>query len=132
MVFTPALGHLSDRDGSRWQVVAGGLVPGIIGFALLAVSLPFVILIGLPLTSISSSSNQTLSTALMGDLGRSEQHGRFLGALYTVGDLGSAIGPLLAFALLPLWGISTLYWLNALLYGGLLVLAAYWAKSHTQ
>ena len=126
MLFTPAIGSLSDRVGNRWRVVAGGLLPGIAGFALLAINLPLAMLVGLPLTSITGSSNQSLSTALIGDLGQRRKHGRYLGLLYTVGDLGSAIGPLLAFALLPLWGISGLYWLNAALFGLLLVLAAFW------
>jgi MFS family permease len=112
MLFTPAIGSLSDRAGNRWQVVAGGLLPGIAGFVLLAINLPLAMLLGLPLTSITGSSNQSLSTALIGDLGQRRRHGRYLGLLYTVGDLGSAIGPLLAFALLPLWGISGLYWFN--------------------
>jgi len=129
MIFTPLIGSLSDRAGNRWQVVGGGLIPGIVGFGLLALSLPFALLLGLPLTSITSSSNQGLSTALMGDLSGGKRHGRSLGALYTVGDLGSAIGPMLAFAVLPIWGISVLYGLNALLFAGLLVTALYWVKT---
>ena len=129
MIFTPLIGGLSDRAGSRWQVVGGGLVPGIAGFALLALGLPFSLPLGLPLTSIASSSNQGLSTALMGDLSGGKRHGRSLGALYTVGDLGSAIGPMLAFAVLPIWGISTLYGLNTLLFAGLLAVALYWVKA---
>ncbi|MCP4359965.1 MAG: MFS transporter [Chloroflexi bacterium] len=128
MIVTPIMGNLSDKVNNRWQVVATGLVPGILGFGLLALSIPFAILLGLPLTSVSSSSNQGLSTALMGDLGRADRRGRFLGALYTVGDLGSAIGPLLAFALIPVWGISSLYWLNAILFGLLFTVALYWAQ----
>lgn len=128
MIFTPTIGSISDRAKTRWQVVAGGLLPGIAGFALLAVNLPLAMLIGLPLTSITTTSNQSLSTALIGDLGQRGKHGRYLGLLYTAGDVGSAIGPLLAFALLPLWGISALYWLNAMLFGLLLILALYWAR----
>ena len=128
MIFTPLTGSLSDRVGNRWQVVGGGLVPGIAGFGLLALGLPFSLPLGLPLTSITSSSNQGLSTALMGDLSGGKRRGRSLGALYTVGDLGSAIGPMLAFAALPIWGISALYSLNAVLFAGLLALALYWGK----
>ena len=128
MLFTPAISSLSDRASSRWQVIGGGLLPGIAGFMLLAVNLPLAMLLGTPLTSITSTSNQSLSTALVGDLGRRKKHGRYLGLLYTLGDLGSAIGPLLAFALLPLWGISGLYWLNAALFALLLLLARYWVR----
>lgn len=131
MLFTPAIGSLSDRAGNRWRVVAGGLLPGIAGFVLLAINLPLAMLLGLPLTSITGSSNQSMSTALIGDLGQRRRHGRYLGLLYSVGDLGSAIGPLLAFALLPLWGISGLYWFSAGLFGGLLVVAGYWNRRKT-
>jgi hypothetical protein len=43
--------------------------------------------------------------------------------LFTVGDLGSAVGPPLAYALLPLWGLRGVYWLCATLLG-LMLLAA--------
>ncbi len=128
MVLTPLVGRLSDQRPNRWSVVAAGVVPGIVGFLLLAISFPFAILLGVPLTSISSSSNQSLSTALIGDLGSAKRNGRFLGTLYTVGDLGSAIGPLLAFAILPIWGISSLYWLNVFLFVLLWGTAVYWAR----
>lgn len=132
MLFTPAIGSLSDRARNRWRVIAGGLLPGVVGFVLLAVNLPLAMLVGLPLTTITASSNQSLSTALIGDLGQYRRHGRFLGLLYTVGDLGSAIGPLLAFALLPLWGISGLYWFSAALFVLLLVMSLFWARESHQ
>ncbi|NCF66578.1 MAG: MFS transporter [Chloroflexi bacterium] len=128
MLFTPLLGSLSDRAANRWRVVAGGLLPGIAGFMLLAVNLPLAMLLGLPLTAITGSSNQVLSTALIGDLGQRQRHGRYLGLLYTIGDLGSAIGPPLAFALLPIWGISGLYWLNAFLFALLLLVSLRWVR----
>ncbi len=127
MFFTPLIGSLSDRVGNRWRVVAGGLLPGIAGFALLAINLPPAMLMGLPLTSITASSNQSMATTLIGDLGQQRRHGRYLGLLYTAGDLGSAIGPLLAFALLPLWGISGVYWFSAVLFAMLLALSLFWA-----
>ena len=126
VVLTPIIGWISDKSHNRWRVVAGGVVPGIVGFILLAINVPFALLWGLPLTSITASSNQSMSTALIGDLGSEKRNGRFLGTLYTVGDLGSAIGPMLAFALLPLWGISGLYWLNVLLFSFLFFIALYW------
>ncbi|MEJ2749180.1 MAG: MFS transporter [Anaerolineae bacterium] len=128
MASAPLVGRLSDRVSSRWRVVSGSVAAGMAGFGLLAWGLPLAILFGLPLTSISSGSNQGLSTALVGDLsgssGRSRS-GRYLGILFTVGDLGSAIGPPLAYALLPLWGIQGVYWLcvGAL---GIMLLVSFW------
>ena len=97
------------------------------GFGLLALGLPAAIFLALPLVSISSGSNQGLSTALVGDWAKDGQHGRFLGILFTVGDLGSAIGPPLAYALLPIWGIQGVYWLCVTLLG-LMLLAALWGS----
>lgn len=127
VVLTPLIGSLSDRKSNRWRIVAGGLLPGITGFILLAFNAPLAMLLGLPLTTVSGSSNQSLSTALIGDLGARRKQGRHLGLLYMVGDLGSAIGPLLAFALIPLWDISGLYWFSALMFALLLILALFWA-----
>ncbi|MCP4424253.1 MAG: MFS transporter [Chloroflexi bacterium] len=136
MLSAPMVGRLSDRIGNRWRAVSGSVATGVVGFGLLALGLPAAIWFGLPLTSISSGSNQGLSTALVGDLtgeGRrsgakrrpevASRSGRFLGILFTVGDLGSAIGPPLAYALLPTWGTQGVYWLCAALLG-LMLLAA--------
>ncbi len=125
MAAMPVIGRLSDRAGNRWQVVSGGLAAGVAGFGLLALGIPLAILLGLPLTSVSSS-NQGLSTALVGDLSGNRQRGRSLGILFTVGDLGSAIGPPLAYGLLPLWGIRGIYWFCAALLGGMLFVALWW------
>lgn len=111
------IGSLSDRVGSRWRVVSGGLVPGVVGFGLLAVGWPLTTLIGVPLAAITAGSNQGLSTALIGDLGNTGRLGRRLGVLFTVGDLASAVGPPLAYALIPIIGIKVIYLLIAGLLG---------------
>jgi len=109
----PVIGVLSDRVGSRWRVAAGGLLPGVVGFSLLAVGMPLTMLVGVPLTAITGGSNQGLSTALIGDLGNIGRQSQRLGVLFTVGDLASAVGPPLAYALIPMVGISSLYLLVA-------------------
>ena len=111
-VSAPVMGGLSDRVGNRWRVAAGGLLPGVAGFSLLAAGQPLTTLFGLPLAAFTGGSNQGLSTALIGDLGYLAQ-GRRLGVLFTVGDLTSAIAPPLAYLLLPLIGINSLYSLVA-------------------
>lgn len=125
MLSAPLVGRLSDRVGNRWRVVSGSVTAGMAGFGLLALGLPLAVWFGLPLTSVASGSNQGLSTALVGDLAGEGRHGRFLGILFTVGDLGSAIGPPLAYGLLPLWGIQGVYRLCVVLLG-MMLLAALW------
>jgi MFS family permease len=117
MLFTPLVGSVSDRAGNRWRVAAAGLTAGTAGFGLMAWGWPLTVMLGLPLTFFASSSNQGLATAMMGDMSAGDKHGRLLGILFTVGDLGSAIGPPLAYLLIPVWGTHGVYWLSAGLFG---------------
>ncbi|MEA2007891.1 MAG: MFS transporter [Chloroflexota bacterium] len=119
MVAAPLMGEISDRISNRWRAAAGGLVPGIIGFGLMALALPATILAGIPLIATASGSNQGLSTALSGDLGNGQKQSRRLGVLFTFGDFASAIGPPLAYALMPLVGINSLYLASAGLFAAM-------------
>jgi MFS family permease len=133
MTSAPILGSLSDRVGNRWRVAAGGLTPGIAGFSLLAIGAPLATLVGIPLTAITGGSNQGLSTALVGDLGGVGQRGRRLGLLFTIGDLASAIGPPLAYALIPLLGTAGVYLLIAGVFASMFPVALWRAaKAHTK
>jgi len=127
MTSAPLMGGLSDRVGNRWRAVAGGLVPGVAGFGLLAVGLPLTVLVGIPLAAITGGSNQSLATALIGDLGDGEYQSRRLGVLFTIGDLASAVGPLLAYALIPWWGIKSVYLLGAGIFALMFVVSLRWA-----
>ena len=115
MASAPILGALSDRTSNRWTVVAAGLVAGVAGFALLSVGAPWSILAGIPLTALASGSNQSQSVTLIGDLSTVDQRSKRLGLLFTLGDLGSAVGPPLAYALIPLLGLRGNYVLSAAL-----------------
>ena len=66
---------------------------------------------------MTSGSNQALSTVLIGDFGDRRRQSRQLGLLFTVGDLMSAVGPLLAYALINLMEVNTLYLLSAGIFG---------------
>jgi hypothetical protein len=127
MASAPFMGRLSDRASDRWRLAAAGLVPGMAGFALLALGSPFFILLGLPLTAFAGGSNQGLSTALVGDLSREGQRGRKMGILFTVGDLTSAIGPLLAYALIPVMGLRVIYVLSGAVLAIMMLVALGWA-----
>jgi MFS family permease len=127
MIATPISGALSDRFRTRWGIISGGLSTGVAGFTLLAQATPLTMLLGLPMASVSSGSNQGLSTSLFGDLTPITRHGRRLGLLFTVGDLGSALGPPLAYGLLPIIGLSSIYGACALLLAMMLIVAIRWA-----
>ncbi|MFQ5615502.1 MAG: MFS transporter, partial [Anaerolineales bacterium] len=128
IITAPLIGSISDRFGNRWRAAAGGLVPGILGFALLSFGTPVSIAVGLLGISIASGSNVNLSTALIGDLGIRGQHGRRLGALFTIGDLTSAIGPPLAFWLRAYIRLGGVYWIAAAIFGGMWLVARRWAR----
>jgi MFS family permease len=89
------------------------LIPGIAGFVFLAAELPLTALVGVPLIAITGGSSQGLSMALIGDLRIIGRQSRQLGVMFTAGDFASAVGPLLAYALVPLVGISKVYLLVA-------------------
>jgi MFS family permease len=127
MLAAPMLGGWSDRLGSRWQAVAGGLIPGVAGFSLLAFGQPLTYLLALPLTAISGGSNQGLATALVGDLSTEQQRGRRLGVLFTIGDLTSAVGPPLAYALAPYLGLRLVYLLCLAIVAVMFLAALHWA-----
>jgi len=127
MASAPVVGGLSDRVGNRWRIAAGGLAPGVAGFSLLAIGSPLTTLVGLPLTAVTGGSNQGLSTALIGDLDGVGQRSRRLGLLFTVGDLASAVGPPLAYTLIPLLGIRGVYLLSAGIFASMFLVALRWA-----
>jgi MFS family permease len=130
MAFVPLMGGLSDRWGNRWRATAVGLLPGVIGFSLLSLAVPWTIALGMPLASATSGSNQGMATALLGDLAGRGRNGRWLGILFTVGDLASAVGPLLAFWLIEEFiAIQTLYRVAGGLLLAMCLVTMWWWKT---
>jgi MFS family permease len=123
IVAAPLAGTASDRLGSRWGVAGWGLAIGVASMALVAWGGPMAILAGVSLGAVAGGSVQALVTALTGDLVSQAQRGRAIGLLHTVGDLGSAIGPPVAYALMPWIELRGVYLLCAGLFAAGLVLA---------
>jgi MFS family permease len=123
MFAAPLAGHWSDRLRSRWQVVALGLVPGVVGLALLSTIHPWAIIPGVLLVAVAGGSNQSLATALLGDATLGHRRGRAMGWMHTFGDLSSAAAPLLVYAVLPWLGLTRIY----LVCAGLLLALLLWA-----
>jgi MFS family permease len=128
MAAAPLAGTLSDWLGDRWRVAAWGLGSGALGLALLAGSAPVVILAGIALGAVAGGGVQSIAITLTGDLVSQKQRGRAIGLLHTVGDLGSAVGPLVAYALLPWTGLGAVYLLCAELFVAGLMLVL-WSRS---
>jgi MFS family permease len=97
----PLAGAVSDYLGSRWRVALWTLALGASGMALIAMGRPAAVLIGLSVGAVAAGSVRTVAASIVGDTTDRGQRGRAVGLLHTAGDLGSAIGPPVAYALLP-------------------------------
>ena len=110
IVAGPIAGIVSDRVGNRWPVVRVGLLLGSAGFAVLALlasvgSVP----VGVALISLSAGALAATVTALVGDLAEGQRQGLTMGGLATAGDIGSALGPIFAFALAVVLDLRWVY-----------------------
>ena len=124
LVGAPLAGLWSDAIGERWDLLAWGLVLGAAGIAALALPYGWLIVAGTVLNSAAGGSIQALATTLAGEASCGQQHGANLGILYTAGDFGSAIGPLAAYAIMPVAGLGLVYWGCA----ALMLVVGIWAR----
>jgi MFS family permease len=106
----PYAGHLSDTRLGRWPVIGCSLGLGIAGFGLLAfATAPGIMLAGVALAAIGSGTALATLAAVVGDLTPARREGAVMGLYATAGDLGSAAGPVLAFALLAALDLKWIY-----------------------
>ncbi|NOZ49449.1 MAG: MFS transporter [Chloroflexi bacterium] len=113
----PLAGHLSDTHFGRWPVVITSLVIGIIGFITLGLATsPLLILIGVAVGAISSGMAMATLGALVGDLSPEGKQGSVMGAYASMGDIGSATGPFLVFALVTVIDLRWVYFFCAALF----------------
>lgn len=114
----PLAGFLSDRAGRRWPLVAGALALAAVGSWLMGGGIGAA-LVGAFLAWIAAGATQGLAPAIIGDRVAPAQRGRAISVIYTLGDLGSALGPPLALGLVGAPGvpIGVLYRLCAGLLG---------------
>ena len=113
MFAAPVAGHLSDRIGSRWTVLVHVFFGGILALILLAFNSPVLLIIGFLVSAVIMSAVQSLTITLTGDLVEEAHRGKAISLLHTVGDLGSALGPPCAYALLFSLGLTGIYLLCA-------------------
>jgi len=102
-------GRLSDRLGNRWGVLTSLLLLSGAGLALMAIPALLPSVAGALLAAFAAGAVPLLTTAIIGDHVPAVHHGRYLGILLTVGDLGGAIGAPLALGVIPFVGIIPLY-----------------------
>ncbi|GAK60936.1 major facilitator superfamily MFS_1 [Candidatus Vecturithrix granuli] len=125
MAIAPLSGYLSDRLKSRWSVLSFALIIGIAAMLFLTSHIVLLIVIGFLCSAVITSSVQSLTITLTGDLVADAHRGKAVSILHTVGDLGSALGPPCAYTLLLYTGLSEVYLVCAFLFAvplGLIVL----------
>jgi len=106
----PLAGRLSDAHIGRRPVIVGSLVMGMAGFGLLAIANSlWAIVLGVALGAASAGAGMATLAAYTGDLTPPGRRGAVMGVYGTAGDIGSAAGPFLAFALIPVVGLQWVY-----------------------
>jgi MFS family permease len=118
----PVAGVLSDRLGNRWPVARGAILVGALGFVLL--TLPagiWIVPVGVCLVALSAGALIAVLAALVGDLTAGNRSGLTMGLMATAGDIGSATGPLLAYALAVTVSLRWVYLFCALVLASALV-----------
>ena len=126
MLAAPISGHLSDRRGDRWSFVVGGIILGGAGFGVLILGREiWTVPLGVILIALSTGVLLTTLAALTGDLATSDRQGQAIGRMATAGDLGSAAGPLLAYALLAWIDLRWVYLLCGLGFASSLLAVRY-------
>lgn len=109
MISAPAAGTLSDRLNRRWLIMAMLLAIGSFGFWLMSSVAMTTAFLGALLASLPGGGVQTLAPATAGDTVRPEVEGRVISVIYTIGDIGSALGPPLALWIVGVMGLTSLY-----------------------
>lgn len=106
----PVAGILSDRLASRWPVVRVAILVGVTGFAALAVARGvWAVPVGVALVSLSAGALIAVLAAVVGDQAAGGRSGTAMGGVATAGDIGSAAGPLFAYALASTVGLHWVY-----------------------
>ena len=125
MVEAPLAGHFLDRFGDRRIVAAAGALVSLAGLLVLATGQGVgLVIAGVMLTSMGEGLLHPAVVVWTGDGAPSHLRGVVMGGLATAGDLGAAIGPLVAYALLETAGLRAAYGLcAALMLSALLLLA---------
>jgi MFS family permease len=112
----PGLGYLSDVLGERSRVLLLGEVLGVAALACLALADSlWISAAGVLLAAMAYGIVPPMLVSWMGDLTRTGARGTIVGGYQTMGDLGSGVGPLVAYALAAAWGLPAVYGLGAAL-----------------
>ncbi|MDR3573018.1 MAG: MFS transporter [Anaerolineaceae bacterium] len=113
----PLAGHISDGRLGRPLVISISFGLGILSFFVLAftTSIPWA-LAGIILGAFSGGALLTVLTAFLGDHIPAEKMGSGMGLFATAGDVGSTLGPIVAFSLVAVMDLKWIYLLSLLVF----------------
>ncbi len=110
IISVPQIGRLSDYINRRWLLLTFiFLIFGAGGLLLLASNNLWISIFGVLLSAVAGGSIPALIPAIIGDQVQQTQQSRSLGYIFSFGDLGSAIGPPIALALVGTIGLPALF-----------------------
>ena len=109
MISAPISGKLSDRLNRRWFVIAILLALGSVGLWLMSTDAMIIALLGALLASVPGGGIQALAPVIAGDTIQPEVEGRVISLMYTIGDIGSALGPPLTLWMVSLMSLTSVY-----------------------
>ncbi|MBN2499323.1 MAG: MFS transporter [Anaerolineales bacterium] len=116
-VSSPLVGNISDQLNNRKLLLSIGMFLGIASFLVIGYSSSLQwITLGILLNAISGSALLVLLGALLGDISSEGAEGQMVGIYATFGDMGSALGPLFAYLILPIVNLPTVYMLCGVLF----------------
>lgn len=105
----PLAGALTDRNRKRKKALILTMSVGAAGALLLGSSAPELAFSGALLGSFAAGAIPTLVYAWAGDRFQTGSASKAVGMINSLGDLGSALGPIIALNLIPLFGLSEVY-----------------------
>jgi DHA1 family multidrug resistance protein-like MFS transporter len=109
MMSAPLIGRLSDRIRRRWATMSGVLLFGTLGMVLMSLPVVLPAVLGGLMASASTAGIQALVSSIVGDRVAPDLRSRVLGVIFTIGDLGSALGPSVGLGLIPVVGLNAVY-----------------------
>jgi MFS family permease len=116
--FAPLVGKASDNSSNRWAIIALGALAGIIGLIIIInIKSPFIFILGTIIFAINGAVIQSVIPAILIDSQKNGRASFVLGMMATSADIGLALAPMVSYAILENYPISTLY------YGGVFILA---------
>jgi MFS family permease len=120
----PYLGRCSDQKWGRIPILIIALLAAAFCMSLFPLKLPMAIFIAmLMLFQLTTTVLITMSDSIAADLAAGPRQVSVI-AFYTLfSDIGAALGPLLGFVMIDVFGIQSLYWLTSFI---IVPLAVYW------